>query len=163
MVGVALYGMLADEVNSIVNVYNVRNEEKMTKATNVSVRVDENTRRVLEALASGRQMTLSRYINILLEKHVAEQPKESILQSMITMQEQQERERKVAEQATGLGAVLSSILGPQQQRDENRYAASPPQQTAGEQKELRAAARSALDMLDKTVRRRTPQKQTGKT
>jgi predicted transcriptional regulator len=72
----------------------------MIKETSVSVRVDENMKKVLEALAHGQRRTLSSYLSIVLEKHVAEQPKETILQAIANRQEQLERENKIIEQVT---------------------------------------------------------------
>jgi predicted transcriptional regulator len=72
----------------------------MAKETSVSVRVDENMKKVLEALAHGQRRTLSSYLSFLLEKHVAEQPKETILEAIRSRQEQIERENKIVEQVT---------------------------------------------------------------
>jgi hypothetical protein len=64
------------------------------------VRVDDNMKKVLEALAHGQRRTLSSYLNILLEKHVVEQPKETILEAIANMQEQLQRESKIIDQVT---------------------------------------------------------------
>jgi hypothetical protein len=94
-------GDMKIESTALYNVYVVRQGRcQMAKETSVSVRVDDNMKKVLEALAHGQRRTLSSYLNILLEKHVVEQPKETILEAIANMQEQLQRESKIIDQVT---------------------------------------------------------------
>lgn len=81
----------------------------MAKETSVSVRVDDNMKKVLEALAHGERRTLSSYLSNLLGKHVAELPKETVLEAIRNRQEQILRERKIVEQVTLTAGTFSTV------------------------------------------------------